>query len=59
MDLGLSHDLFDSFIEYQQMMQEVFRKLQKTYGFKIVDGNRPVDVVNSELRRKIDAVLVE
>jgi len=59
MDLGLSHDLFDSFIEYQQMMQEVFRKLQKTYGFKIVDGNRPVDVVNSELRKKIEAVLVE
>ncbi|MGC3961127.1 MAG: hypothetical protein QM813_25320 [Verrucomicrobiota bacterium] len=58
MDLGLSRDLFDSFIEYQTLMRMAFRKLQKTYGFTIVDGNRPVDVVNAELRAKIEDVLV-
>lgn len=57
MDLGLSRDLFDSFIEYQTLMRLAFRKLQKTYGFTIVDGNRPVDEVNEELRAKIEAVL--
>lgn len=57
MDLGLSRDLFDSFIEYQTLMRLAFRKLQKSYGFTIVDGNRPVDEVNAELRAKIDAVL--
>jgi len=57
MDLGLSRDLFDSFIEYQTLMQAAFRKLQKTYGFTIVDGTRAVDEVNAELRKKIDLVL--
>jgi len=58
MDLGLSRDLFDSFIEYQTLMRLAFRKLQKSYGFTIVDGNRPVDEVNEELRKNIEAVLV-
>ncbi len=58
MDLGLSRDLFDSFIEYQTLMRLAFRKLQKSYGFTIVDGNRSVDEVNEELRRNIEAVLL-
>jgi dTMP kinase len=57
MDIGLSRDLFDSFIKYQTLMQTAFRKLQKSYQFTIVDGNRPIDDVNAELRKKIDAVL--
>lgn len=57
MDLGLSRDLFDSFIEYQTLMQIAFRKLQKTYGFTIVDGTQAVDEVSVELQKKIDAVL--
>jgi len=58
MDLGLSRDLFDSFIEYQTLMRLAFRKLQRTYNFTTVDGNRPVDEVNAELQKKIEAVLV-
>ena len=42
MDLGLSRDMFDSFLKYQTAMQVAFRQLQKTYGFTIVDGNRSV-----------------
>jgi dTMP kinase len=57
MDLGLSRDLFDSFLEYQTLMQQTFRRMQKTYGFTIVDGNRSVDQVNEELRKKISAVV--
>jgi dTMP kinase len=57
MDLGFSRDLFDSFIEYQTLMQTAFRRLQKTYRFTIVDGNRAVHEVNAELRKKIDLVL--
>src|SRR5271168_3285992 len=33
MDIGLSRDVFDSFLKYQTQMQETFRKLQKTYDF--------------------------
>jgi len=58
MDLGLSRDMFDSFMKYQVAMQQTFRHLQGSYGFTIVNGLRPVEVVNAELRKKIKAVLV-
>jgi dTMP kinase len=57
MDLGFSRDLYDSFVEYQTLMESAFRKLQRTYGFSIVNGTRAVDEVNEELKKKISAVL--
>jgi dTMP kinase len=57
MDLGLSRDVFDSFLQYQTAMQAAFRQLQKSYGFTIVDANRSVEAVAHELRKKISAVL--
>lgn len=57
MDIGLSRDLYDSFIEYQTLMQAAFRKLQKSYRFTIVNGTRAVHEVNAELRKKIELVL--
>src|SRR6185295_13704187 len=43
MDLGLSRDLFDSFMKYQSLMMQQFQRLQKTYGFHIVDGNQSAE----------------
>lgn len=57
MDLGLSRDLYDSFIEYQTLMRLAFRKLQKSYGFTVVDGHRAVYEVNRELKQNIETVL--
>jgi dTMP kinase len=57
MDLGFSRDMFDSFLQYQNEMQKVFRRLQGTYGFTIVDGNGSVEAINEELQKKIRAVL--
>jgi dTMP kinase len=57
MDLGLSRDMFDSFLKYQAMIEKQFRRLQRTYGFTIVDANRSVEEINTELRRKISAVV--
>ena len=57
MDLGLSRDVFDSFLKYQGAMGEAFRQLQKTYKFEIIDANRSVASVNKELRKKISAVM--
>jgi dTMP kinase len=57
MDLGLSRDMFDSFHKYQAMMENQFRRLQKTYGFTIVNANRSAEEINAELRRNISAVL--
>ena len=57
MDLGLAPDLFDSFLKYQSMMLEAFKRLQSTYRFTMVDGHRGVDDINAELRSQIEHVL--
>lgn len=57
MDLGLSRDMFDSFLKYQALISEQFHRLQRIYGFTIVDGNLPPERINQELRRCIEAVL--
>ena len=57
MDIGLSRDMFDSFMKYQTAMQQTFRQLQRTYGFTIVDGTRSATAINTELKKKISAVL--
>jgi dTMP kinase len=59
LDLGLSRDVFDSFLKYQTAMQDTFRKLQKTYNFDIVDANKSMDSITKELRKKIAAILEE
>ena len=57
MDLGLSRDMFDSFLRYQGLMRETFRRLQQTYGFQIVDAERSPDDISAELTRRIEDVL--
>lgn len=57
MDLGLSRDMFDSFLKYQVLMAGQFTRLQATYGFDIVDADRSPDDINADLRRKIESVL--
>lgn len=58
MDLGLSRDMFDSFLKYQSLISEQFHRLQRIYGFTIVDGNLPPEEINRELRRRIESVLL-
>ncbi|HWX20998.1 MAG TPA: dTMP kinase [Candidatus Binatia bacterium] len=57
MDIGLSRDMFDSFMQYQTAMQKNFRRMQSTYGFTIVDGMHSADEIHNDLRKKISAVL--
>jgi hypothetical protein len=38
-------------------MAAQFRRLQKTYGFSIVNGQRSIDAIGAELKRKMAAVL--
>ena len=57
MDIGLSRDMFDSFMQYQRAMEKTFRHLQTTYGFTILDGMRSPDAIHMELRKKSSAVL--
>jgi dTMP kinase len=57
MDLGLSRDMFDSFLQYQALVAKHFKELQATYDFTILDGNRSPEEISSELRQKIEQVM--
>ncbi len=57
MDLGLSPNMFESFIKYQRLIQREFARMQERYGFHVVDGNRSVRAVSYELKRRIQALL--
>jgi dTMP kinase len=57
MDLGLSRDMFDSFLKYQTLVEDRFRHLQSSYGFTIVDGHRSMEAIFRELQKRIEAVL--
>jgi dTMP kinase len=57
MDLGLSRDMFDSFLKYQTLMAEQFQRLQSNYGFTIIDGHRASNAIFTELQQRIEAVL--
>jgi dTMP kinase len=57
MDLGLSRDMFDSFMKYQALMAAQFERLQTTYGFSIIDGDRSAEEINLELQQKTEQVL--
>lgn len=57
MDIGLSHDVFDSFLQYQKSMAEQFKRMQTTYGFTMVDGHQSIEQINTELQNQIEMVL--
>jgi dTMP kinase len=57
MDVGLSRDMFDSFLKYQTLVEDQFRRLQSIYDFTIIDGHRSVDAIFAELQQRIEAVL--
>jgi dTMP kinase len=57
MDLGLSRDMFDSFVKYQRMLQREFQLMQKEFGFDVINANQRIDRIQSELRLKMGRLL--
>lgn len=57
MDMHLSLDWYACFIRYQRLMQQEFRRMSERYGFKIVDGNRPVNALTRELRHELERLI--
>ncbi len=57
MDLGMSRDMFDSFVQYQHKMQQEFLRMQKAYKFNIIDGDRDQEAIYEELKNAINKVL--
>ena len=57
MDLGLSRDMFDSFLKYQALIAGQFERLQSRYAFSIIDGDRAPAEISAELQHRIEQVL--
>ncbi|RTZ69497.1 MAG: thymidylate kinase [Verrucomicrobia bacterium] len=57
MDLGLSLDMFDSFVQYQQLLADKFDELRKSWGFTTVDADQSMSELNRELRSNVERVL--
>jgi dTMP kinase len=57
MDLGLSRDMFSSFVKFQKMLQTEFERMQKEFGFEIINANLRIDTIQRELRKKIGGLL--
>ncbi len=58
-DMGLSDDMFESFIMYQQKLAQEFKALKKKYGLVSVDGNRSSDQVYETLEERIREYLAQ
>jgi dTMP kinase len=52
-DVGLSEDMFESFIMYQNMLAKEFQRMQKRYGLIPINGNRTIEEINSDLLKRI------
>ena len=56
-DMGLSDDLYESFILYQRGIAREFRLMESKYGIARIDGGKGIPEVNAELQRRIDGYL--
>ena len=56
-DLGLSDDMYESFIVYQRMIAKEFQRMQRRYGLLIINGNRTIEEISSDLQTKIQHFL--
>ena len=57
MDLGLSRDMFDSFVKFQRMLHLEYRKMRQEFGFEVINANQRVETIQRDLRRKLGALL--
>jgi dTMP kinase len=56
-DMGLSDNLYESFVTYQRMIAKEFRVMESRYGIETIDGGRPISEVDADLQTRIDDYL--
>jgi dTMP kinase len=56
-DIGLSEDMYESFLIYQKKISQEFHAMQKRYGLIPINGNRPIIEIHSDLQKRIDSFL--
>lgn len=57
MDMHLGQDHFDSFVEYQTRMVNVFDSMIDEYGFECIDATQSPETIYRALQRRIGRLL--
>src|SRR5690349_105093 len=57
MDMHRSSNMYQSFIEYQRLIQKEFKAMQEHYGFETINGNRSPRAIQHDLRARVESVL--
>ena len=57
MDLKGGDDIYDSFRSYQNKLLREYASMADEFGFRVLDARRPVDVLQEDLRRQVQAFL--
>lgn len=50
-------DLYHSYIAYQQALLAEYRRLAEEFGFRVIDGSKPVGVVFSALQQGMEDII--
>ncbi|HKR73311.1 MAG TPA: dTMP kinase, partial [Candidatus Nitrosocosmicus sp.] len=56
-DLGISADIFDSFIKYQYLLKKEFSIMQRKYGLIDINGDKDINDIYEEIQTKISDFL--
>jgi dTMP kinase len=59
MDMRFGDDIFDNFRGYQRRLLRAYSSMAKEFGFHVLDGRLPVDMIQEELRRQVGLFLDE
>jgi dTMP kinase len=57
MDLKGGDDIYDSFRAYQNKLLREYNAMADEFGFRVLDARRPVDAIQDDLRRQVQAFL--
>ena len=59
MDMKLADDIYDSFRTYQRSLLREYASMGDEFNFRVIDARRAVDAIQHELRKQVEAFLVE
>jgi dTMP kinase len=57
MDMKSGHDIYDNFRAYQRQLLKEYGTMAEEFGFRVLDGRKPVTAIQDELRRQIGEFL--
>jgi dTMP kinase len=58
MDMKAGDDIFDNFRNYQRQLLKEYAAMADEFGFRVLDGRKPINFIQDDLRRQIGDFLL-